>query len=77
LDDEIGAFDQLAEIAADSGQISDALRTMVAVWLIFTLMLFVAEPFILHRWLLAQSQVKPEATFRFVEWMPEFCCSSV
>jgi uncharacterized membrane protein len=45
------------------------MDAMVAVWLIFTLMLFVAEPFILHRWLLAQSQVKPEATPRFVEWM--------
>jgi uncharacterized membrane protein len=45
------------------------MDAMVAVWLIFTLMLFVVEPFILHRWLLAQSQVKPEATFRFVEWM--------
>jgi uncharacterized membrane protein len=45
------------------------MDAMVAVWLIFTLMLFVIEPFILYRWLLAQSQVKPEATFRFVEWM--------
>jgi hypothetical protein len=42
---------------------------MVAVWLLFTLMLFVAEPLILHRWLLARSQVKPEATFGLVEWM--------
>ena len=42
---------------------------MVAVWLLFTLMLFVAEPLILHRWLLARSRVKPEATFRLVEWM--------
>jgi uncharacterized membrane protein len=48
------------------------MDAMVAVWLIFTLMLFLAEPFILHRWLLARSQVKPEATFRFVEWMHRF-----
>ncbi len=27
---------------------------MVAVWLLFALMLFVAEPLILHRWLLAR-----------------------
>jgi uncharacterized membrane protein len=45
------------------------LDAMVAVWLLFTLMLFIAEPLILHRWLLAQSQVRPEATFRLVEWL--------
>jgi uncharacterized membrane protein len=45
------------------------LDAMVAVWLLFTLMLFVAEPLILHRWLLVQSQLKPEATFRLVEWL--------
>lgn len=45
------------------------MDAMVAVWLIFILMLFVAEPLILHRWLLAQSQVKPEATFKLVEWL--------
>jgi uncharacterized membrane protein len=42
---------------------------MIAVWLIFTVMLFAVEPLILHRWLITQSQVKPEATFRFVEWL--------
>jgi hypothetical protein len=30
-------------------------------------MLFVAEPLILHRWLLARAKVEPEATFRLVE----------
>jgi uncharacterized membrane protein len=45
------------------------LDAMIAVWLLFTLMLFVAEPLILHRWLLVQSQLKPEATFRLVEWL--------
>jgi uncharacterized membrane protein len=44
------------------------MDAMVAVWLIFTLMLFVAEPLILHRWLSARSRVKPEATFRLIEW---------
>ena len=45
------------------------MDAMVAVWLLFTLMLFVAEPLILHRWLLARSRVKPEATFRLIEWL--------
>jgi hypothetical protein len=45
------------------------LDAMTAVWLLFTLLLFVAEPLILHRWLLVQSQLKPEATFRLVEWL--------
>ena len=44
------------------------MHAMVVVWLLFTLMLFVAEPLILHRWLLARAKVDPEATFRLVEW---------
>jgi hypothetical protein len=35
-------------------------------------MLFVAEPFVLDRWLLAQSQSRPEATFRLIEWLHRF-----
>jgi hypothetical protein len=31
--------------------------------------LFVAEPLILHHWLLVRAKVKPEATFRFLEWL--------
>ena len=45
------------------------IEAMIAVWLFFTLMLFVAEPFILRRWRLGQSELKPEATFRRVEWL--------
>ena len=45
------------------------IDAMVAVWLLFTAMLFVVEPFALHRWLLAQSKLKPEATFKAVEWL--------
>ena len=40
---------------------------MVAVWLLFTLMLFVAEPLFLDRWLLARANARPEATFRLIE----------
>ena len=45
------------------------MHAMIAVWLLFTVVLFVAEPLILHRWLLARARVKPEATFRFLEWL--------
>ena len=43
------------------------MHAMVVVWLLFTVMLFVAEPLILHGWLLARAKVEPEATFRLVE----------
>jgi uncharacterized membrane protein len=45
------------------------MHAMVIVWLIFSLMLFVAEPLFLHRWLVARARVKPEMTFRLVEWL--------
>jgi len=45
------------------------MHAMIAVWLLFTVVLFVAEPLFLHRWLLARAKVKPEATFRFLEWL--------
>jgi uncharacterized membrane protein len=45
------------------------LDTMVGIWLVFTLMLFVFEPFILHRWRLARSALRSEATFRRLEWL--------
>jgi uncharacterized membrane protein len=43
------------------------MHAMVVVWLLFTVMLFVAEPLILHRWLFARAKAEPEATFRLVE----------
>jgi hypothetical protein len=45
------------------------MNAMVIVWLIFSLILFFAEPLFLHRWLITRSQAKPEITFRFVEWV--------
>ena len=45
------------------------MHAMIAVWLLFTVVLFVAESLFLHRWLLARAKVKPEATFRFLEWL--------
>ena len=43
------------------------MHAMVVVWLLFTVMLFVAEPLFLHQWLLDRGKVEPEATFRRVE----------
>jgi len=43
------------------------MHAMVFVWLLFTVMLFLAEPLILHRWLEARAKVDPEATSRLVE----------
>ena len=45
------------------------MHAMVAVWLLFTVMLFVAEPLFLDRWLLARAEVEPERTYRRVEWL--------
>jgi hypothetical protein len=39
---------------------------MVAVWAIFTIVLFVAEPLVLHRWFHARATRDPEGTFRLV-----------
>jgi len=43
------------------------MHAMVVVWLLFTVMLFVAEPLFLHQWLLDRAKVEPEATFQRVE----------
>ena len=43
------------------------MHAMVAVWLLFTLMLFLAEPLFLHRWLLVRASIRPESTFDLVE----------
>ena|SRR5208282_2545317 len=45
------------------------MHAMVLTWLVFTAMLFVAEPLILHRRLILRAKAEPEATFRRVERM--------
>ncbi len=42
------------------------MHAMVAVWLVFTLVLFVFEPLILHRWFAERAERAPEATMAFV-----------
>ena len=45
------------------------MHAMVAVWSIFTVMLFVAEPLFLHRVLLERAERDPEGTFRRIQRM--------
>lgn len=42
------------------------MGAMVAIWLIFTMMLFVLEPLFLHRWFFARSRARPVSTFRII-----------
>ena len=45
------------------------IHAMVVVWLLFTGMVYLAEPLFLHRWLYARAKAKPKETLRLVEWM--------
>ena len=45
------------------------MHAMVLVWAVFTMMLFVAEPLVLHRWFLKRAVEKPEETFRLIQRM--------
>lgn len=42
------------------------MHAMVALWVIFTFVLFVAEPLFLHRWFHERASVAPERTFALV-----------
>ena len=48
------------------------IHAMVAIWVVFTVMLFVAEPLFAHRWFLARARMKPIETFRLIERMHWF-----
>jgi uncharacterized membrane protein len=43
------------------------MHAMVGVWLLFTLVLFVAEPLILHKWFLAKANAVPDSTFAVLQ----------
>lgn len=45
------------------------MHAMVGVWLIFTLMLFVIEPFFLEKKLHQLAESNPEQTYRIIEWL--------
>jgi hypothetical protein len=42
------------------------MHAMVGLWLLFSLMLFIAEPLFLHRWFLAHARSAPQSTFRLI-----------
>jgi uncharacterized membrane protein len=43
------------------------MHAMVAVWAVFTLVLFVLEPLFLHRWFIERARKEPETTFALVQ----------
>ena len=45
------------------------LHAMTIIWFIFTLVLFVLEPLILHRWFLKQANRQPKRTFALIQRM--------
>jgi len=45
------------------------MHAMVCIWLLFTLILFVAEPLFLCRWFKTRVQARPQATLSLVRWV--------
>ncbi len=43
------------------------IHAMTIIWVIFSLMLFVFEPLVLHRWFLKKAQQEPEKTFARIQ----------
>lgn len=51
------------------------MHAMVLVWVIFTVMLFVLEPWVLHKWFQARAQHEPEKTFKLIQRLHWFLLS--
>jgi len=45
------------------------LHAMTAIWAIFTVVLFVLEPLVLHKWFQQKAMQNPERTFRAIQRM--------
>ena len=45
------------------------IHAMTIIWVIFTVMLFVLEPLVLHKWFLQKAQQEPEKTFALIQRM--------
>jgi uncharacterized membrane protein len=43
------------------------MHAMVCLWLLFTVLLFIAAPLFLHRWLQARAKIAPASTFALIE----------
>jgi uncharacterized membrane protein len=48
------------------------MTAMVLVWALFTLLLFVLEPLVLHRWFAARARTDPKGTLRILQRMHWF-----
>ena len=48
------------------------MHAMVGLWVLFTLMLFVLEPLVLHRWFLERARSDPTGTFRRIRRLHGF-----
>ena len=55
------------EAKASAERVVFWMHAMLALWLLFTLILFVAEPLVLDQWLLARAETRPEWTFSLIE----------
>ena len=53
------------------------MHAMVGVWLLFTVVLFVAEPLVLHRWFHARATSAPDAAFALLHCAHWICSCSV
>jgi uncharacterized membrane protein len=54
------------------------MHAMVGVWLLFFLMLFVAEPLFLHRWFIDRARAAPDSTFQLAQGLHWFLlCLSI
>lgn len=45
------------------------VHAMTAIWVIFTVMLFILEPLVLHKWFLQKAAQNAEKTFRVIQRM--------
>lgn len=45
------------------------VHAMTAIWVIFTVMLFILEPLVLHKWFQQKAAKNPEKTFRIIQRM--------
>lgn len=42
------------------------MHAMVLIWLVFTIVLFIAEPLVLHDWFRRRAEAAPESTFQLI-----------
>jgi len=43
------------------------ITAMTMIWVVFTIVLFILEPFVLHKWYQKNAEKNPEKTFHFIQ----------